>query len=106
LGTPSDEFIKFKQNAESYPLKMKMEILNFFNFEADFSAALAAKYCRKNDPYYVTAHMVRSISSLNQVLFALNEQYYLNEKRAVQMIETYPIHPQNYADRVAEVVTR
>ncbi len=103
LGDPSTEFIHFKQNAESYPVKMKTEILNLFNFEADFSSALATKYCSKNDPYYVTAHLIRSISSLNQVLFALNEQYCLNEKKAVQMIDSFPIHPQNYADRVAGI---
>jgi len=47
---------------------------------------------KKNDVYYVTAHIVRAISALNQVLFAIDEEYCLNEKKAVGMIDGFNIH--------------
>ncbi|MFN5927897.1 MAG: DNA polymerase subunit beta, partial [Roseiflexaceae bacterium] len=56
------------------------------------------------DNYYVAAHVVRSLSALNQVLFAYNEQYCINEKRAVALVETFMQHPCNYQLRVNEIV--
>ncbi len=43
----------------------------------------------KDDIYYVCGHCFRSISCLNQVLFALNEEYCINEKKAVKMIDGF-----------------
>ena len=34
---------------------------------------------------------MRAVSSLNQVLFAYNEQYCINEKRAVLLIATFEL---------------
>ncbi len=50
---------------------------------------LAEKNVTRDDAYYVVAHLVRSVSALNQVIFALNEQYCINEKKAVRMIDTF-----------------
>lgn len=61
---------------------------------------LAEKNVTRDDAYYVVAHLVRSVSALNQVIFALNEQYCINEKKAVKMIDTFQIHPDHYKDNV------
>lgn len=76
-----------KQVAEKYPQKLKRAIIGFFAFEAEFSLMFAESNAEKNDVYYVTAHIVRVISALNQVLFAVNEEYCLNEKKAVGWIQ-------------------
>jgi hypothetical protein len=47
--------------------------------------------------------VVRAVSSLNQVLFAYNEHYCINEKRAVLLIDTFRHHPINYHQRVNDV---
>ncbi len=92
-----------KRTAESYPPAMKAAIISFFQFEAGFSCMFAQENAKKGDAYYVTAHVVRSVSCMNQVLFALNDEYCLNEKRAVGMIDAFPIRPENYKDRVEKV---
>lgn len=89
-----------KQVAEKYPPKLKKAIIDFFGFEAEFSLMHAESSAGKNDVYYVTAHIVRAISALNQVLFAINEEYCLNEKKAVGMIDHFNIHPLGYKDKV------
>jgi predicted nucleotidyltransferase len=89
-----------KSVAEKYPRKLKEAIIGFFGFEAGFSLMFAESNAKKNDAYYVTAHIVRAISALNQVLFALNEEYCLNEKKAVGMIDCFKIHPLGYKDKV------
>lgn len=92
-----------KSVAEQYPPKLKEAIIGFFGFEAGFSLMFAESNAKKNDVYYVTAHIVRAISALNQVLFAINEEYCLNEKRAVGMIDSFEIHPLGYKDKVNSI---
>jgi len=79
---------------------LKNAIIGFFTFEAEFSLMFAESNSKKDDIYYVTAHIVWAISALNQVLFAVNEEYCLNEKKAVAMIESFKIHPPRYKDKV------
>jgi hypothetical protein len=40
---------------------------------------------------------------MNQVLFALNEEYLLNEKGAVAVANSFALCPQNYQQRVESV---
>ena len=55
--------------------------------------------------YYIVGHLFRSISALNQVLFALNQTYCLNEKKAILRIERFPIRPKDYCNRINEILT-
>jgi len=91
---------QLKSIAEQYPQKLKKAIIGFFGFEAEFSLMLAESNAKKNDLYYVTAHIVRATSALNQVLFTVNEEYCLNEKNAVGMIDNFSIHPIDYKDKI------
>lgn len=100
LWNKGDEIRRLKSIAEDYPAKLRKEIIHLFSFEAGFSLMLAEKNVARDDVFYVVAHLVRSISALNQVLFALNEQYCINEKKAVKMIDTFNIHPDSYKNKV------
>lgn len=105
LWYKDDKIRELKGIAEKYPPQLKAEIIHLFSFETAFSLMLAEKNIQRDDVYYVVAHLVRSISALNQVLFALNEQYCINEKKAVKMIDTFAIRPDNYKDRVNVIFT-
>lgn len=87
-----------------YPPALQRAMLSIFDFEAGFSLALAAAYADRDDDYYVAAHILRSLSCLNQVLFAVNGEYCLNEKKAVRLIDGFPLKPSGYRDRVSAVV--
>ena len=92
-----------KRVAEKYPPKLKTAIIDFFVFEAEFSLMFSESNAEKNDAYYVAAHIVRAVSALNQVLFAVNEEYCLNEKKAVSMIDSFNIHPPRYKEKVNSI---
>lgn len=49
-------------------------------------------------------HCYRIISCLNHVLFAINEEYCINEKKAVRMIDQFAKKPVNYKERIDQVV--
>lgn len=94
-----------KAKTAPYPKPLQDAMIGYFTFEASFSLMLASKTASSDDVTYVTGHCVRSISCLNQVLFAKNEMYCINEKRAVAMIETFSRKPANYKERLDQVIT-
>lgn len=67
----SGEATRMKAIAEIYPPKLKAAMIGFFTFEAEFSAMFAGHSAAKDDGYYVFAHLVRAVSCLNQILFAV-----------------------------------
>ena len=53
--------------------------------------------------YRSQGHVFRIISCLNQVLFACNNAYCINEKKAVKLIETFEHKPRKYAQKVNRI---
>jgi hypothetical protein len=105
LWSADERIPLLKQSMLPYPLALKQAIVQFFLFEANFSLSIAEKYAKTDDTYYVMAHLVRSISACNQVFFALNERYCLNEKHAVRAIQAMPLRPNRYTHRIDAVLS-
>ena len=103
LYAGNEEFTRWKEEAEQYPDKMREAILSFFLFEAQFSCGFAETSAKKQDAYYTAGHLFRSVSALNQVLFALNRKYCLNEKKAVMRIEGFEQRPEGYGEKVNRI---
>jgi len=55
--------------------------------------------------HYLAVYRFRSISCLNQVLFALNEEYCMNGEKAGRMIGGFRIKPREYKKRVDRIFT-
>ena len=72
-------------------------------FEAEFSLMFVKVNLKSDDKYYIAGHVFRAVSCLNQVLFAFNNVYCINEKKAVMMIETFEHKPSQYAQKVNSV---
>lgn len=105
LYANDENFYEFKKQAERYPTALQKGLTEFFMFEAGFSLMFAENNIDKDDVSYVCGHCFRSISSLNQVLFAVNKEYCINEKKAVKMIEDFKIKPSDYKERVDKVIS-
>ena len=75
LFARSGSFCELKKQAETYPSALQKGLTDFFMFEAGFSLMFAKDNIDKDDISYVCGHCFRSISCLNQVLFAMNEEY-------------------------------
>lgn len=100
LYAKTEAFTQLKTRAEAYPSAMKKAIIDYFSFEAEFSLNLAKTYASKPDKYYVAGHLFRTVSCMNQVLFAMNEVYCLNEKNAITMIDEFALKPDDYSKSV------
>ncbi|NLL31464.1 MAG: DNA polymerase subunit beta [Clostridiales bacterium] len=96
---------QLKNKTKPYPKRLKDVMVNYFMFEACFSLMHAESNIDKDDISYVAGHIFRSVSCLNQLLFAANEEYCINEKRAVKIIDSFEIKPKNYKKRIDEIFT-
>lgn len=105
LSDPENKIGGLKSKTRPYPKVLKDAIVGYFMFEASFSLIFAKDNIDKDDISYVCGHCFRTISCLNQVLFAINEEYCINEKKAVKMIETFNIKPCAYKEKIDKIIT-
>lgn len=103
LYSKDKKLIELKNQSETYPIALQKSLINFFIFEAEFSLMFAKANIDKKDKYYVAGHIFRTVSCLNQVLFAYNYIYCINEKKAIQLIETFAHKPTKYAVKVNSI---
>ncbi|WP_342576377.1 nucleotidyltransferase domain-containing protein [Paenibacillus sp. FSL M8-0142] len=105
LSDKDNRIQTLQAKTKPYPQALKSAIVGFFTFEASFSLMFADDNASKDDITYVAGHAYRCIACLNQVLFAKNETYCINEKRAVAMIESFPLKPDRYKERLDQAIT-
>lgn len=103
LVSKSSTLMELKKQAKFYPEALKKKMISFFMFETGFSFMFVEANLKSNDKYYIAGHVFRMISCINQVLFAYNNTYCINEKKAIKLIESFEYKPQNYAQRVNQI---
>lgn len=105
LTDPTNQIAELKKKTDPYPKHLKDAMIGYFMFEANFSLMHAKGNIEKDDLSYVIGHCFRTISCLNQVLFAINEEYCINEKKAVKTIETFDKKPTDYKKKTDQMIT-
>lgn len=105
LVDKTNRIAKLKEKTIPYPKPLQEAMINYFMFEASFSFLFAKENLDQDDLSYVTGHCYRAISCLNHVLFALNKEYCINEKKAVRMINGFSKKPNDYKNRINHIIT-
>lgn len=104
IGLPLDDsngvLKALKLRTNPYPDQLKQATINTFAWEINFSLLTAQKAIYRGDVTYAAGSCFRSVACMNQFLFAINEEYLLNEKGAVALTKNFEICPQNYQQRV------
>lgn len=85
------------------PPKLKGKLVERFLFEAEFSMESARKAALRGDIHYVSGAFFRTAGCWNQVLFALNDRYLMNEKGSLQAAARLAIVPGQYQVRVYQI---
>jgi len=99
------EVSALKARTRSYPDALQQAIIHKFAWEIDFSLANAHKSVTRGDVVYAAGCCFRAAACLLQTLFAVNQQYWLNEKGAVALLETLPLRPSNLRARIESAFT-
>lgn len=100
LSDETNIISELKSKTSSYPEALKQGMIQKFLWEVEFSLENAKKGISYNDVSYVAGSCYRAISCLNQVLFAINKSYWMNEKGAVEEVSKLSIRPSDYKRRV------
>lgn len=103
LHDPQGVLVALKAKTKPYPAKLKQTTINKFAWEISFSLMVAQKAVARGDVAYAAGCCFRSVACMNQVLFALNEVYLLNEKSAVALANGFTLCPPDYQGRIESV---
>jgi hypothetical protein len=105
LHDPAADIARLKQAVAIYPPKLKQRIVADSLWGAEFSLHAARGFAAACDVYGSIGCIVRSAACLTQALFALNERYFLSDKRAVQTLATFPLLPPSYLTRMTAILS-
>ncbi|WP_410768592.1 nucleotidyltransferase domain-containing protein [Fontibacillus sp. BL9] len=105
LWDPFGVVKELKSRTIPYPVVFQKAIIQKFFWEATFSLENGHKGIYKNDLSYIAGCCFRSVACLNQVLFAMNETYLMNEKGATAIADSFSIVPNKYSYRVNHIFT-
>ena len=104
LADPDDLLPELKVLVRPYPPLLREVLVQRFLFEADFSLDGASKGAARGDVAYVAGCLYRTVASLMQVLFAVNERYCTNEKGAMRALATCERIPPGFVDVAARLL--
>jgi predicted nucleotidyltransferase len=104
LHDPPDILSGLKSAVAIYPPKLKMRIVQDTLWCAEFSFQHAKDFAKAGDVPNAVGCMTRIFHYLVQALFALNETYFVNDKRVLTEIEGFRIRPADFERRISAIM--
>lgn len=104
LQDPAARIQGWKDQLDPYPSRLSEALRAQFIFEADFSLHIAESAAARGDSTHVYGCLYRAIACVNQVLFAANQVFLINEKGATAAASEMPIAPSAYGERVDAIL--
>jgi predicted nucleotidyltransferase len=104
LYDPSGIIAQIKAKVVSYPPQLKQSITAESLWGAEFALSFARKFAAAGDIYNTVGCLSRIAAHLTQVLYALNETYFISDKGALHAIASFPIFPADYPRTIARVL--
>ncbi len=100
LWDPHGTVARLKGKTQPYPPRLKRAIMDAFWWETDFSLKIGQKSMSRGDVAYAAGCCFRCVVCMAQTLFAINEQYWMNEKGAVALASGFQASPAHFNERV------
>ena len=96
---------ELKKRVHPYPNALQKALIQKFAWEIDFSLKIAIKSIERRDVAYAAGCCFRAVACMLQVLFALNEEYCLNEKGALLIADKFRLKPINLRENIERAFT-
>lgn len=93
-----------KDKLQVYPPALRKTIINEFLWDAQFSLEHAKKSARRGEVYVVTGCLTKIMSDLVQVLYAINDVFFIGDKHLYQDVTTFKNVPVNFLDRLKKIL--
>jgi hypothetical protein len=93
-----------KRNIETYPPTLKQKLITNSLWAAEFTFYHARGFAAQGDIYNTVGCLTRIASNLTQALFALNERYYMRDKKVMDVMATFPNLPVGYIAQLNRIL--
>ena len=97
LRDPGGALAPLKASLAAYPEELARSLAESFLWQAGFALEVAQKSAARGDTYHVAGCLFECVSDLIQVLYAINGQYFLNQKGSLGATERFALKPQGFA---------
>ncbi len=101
---PTGVIAQLKEQVAVYPPRLKQKIVADSLWSAEFTLLHARDFAAQGDVYNTVGCLSRAASNLTQALFALNEVYFLRDKRVMERITAFRQTPSEYAERINHIL--
>lgn len=100
LYDPEQHIERLKAKVAHYSSQLKQAIVKDFLWRARFTLDNIRKPATRGEVYLVVGGLARTIHCLVQVLYALNQTYYLSEKKLARDFRSFQIQPERFLERI------
>jgi hypothetical protein len=104
LYDPEAQITRLKRQVEPYPAKLKERIILNSLWSAEFTLIFAHNYAAGADIYNTAGCLTRIAANLTQALFALNEQYFISDKKVMAELALFPLLPEGYVTKLSHIL--
>lgn len=104
LYDPAGLIARLKGQVEPYPTLLKQKIVADSLWGAEFTLLHARAFAGQGDIYNTVGCLTRTTGNLTQALFALNERYFMRDKKVMTTIATFPRLPAGYGEHIQEIL--
>jgi len=95
---------RLKEMVAEYPEKMRVALVRKHLFDSAFHLEIADKPAARADVMYVSQCLATATGFMTLVLYALNRQFFMNEKRAFLQSAGFAIRPPQLHERVKKIL--
>jgi hypothetical protein len=100
LWDPDGEIESRKRRLSPYPEPLRAAVIERSIDEARFSVLIGLKGAKRGDVAYVAGCAYRAAACVTQALFALNCEWWLNEKGSVALADSFAATPRAFRSRM------
>jgi predicted nucleotidyltransferase len=104
LYDPGLRIAELKKQVEIYPPKLNQKIIMDSLWGAEFTLKFARAFAEKADIYNTVGCLTRVAAHLTQTLFAINEKYFLSDKKVMETIASFEILPDGYVKQILSIL--
>ncbi len=106
LFDPEGHIAALKRQVATYPAKLKQKIMVDCLWSAEFTLLHAQSFAAAGDVYSTVGCLTRIAANLTQVLFALNQTYFMSDKRAMDILARFSVLPANYVEKLTAILAQ
>lgn len=104
LYDPDKILAGLKQMVAIYPARLKEKLIADHLWSVEFTLIHAQGFAEKGDVYNTAGCLTRAAFSLTQVLFAMNERYFMRDKQTIQTLAGFSILPPGYTEQIQQIL--